>query len=120
MGGISLTPHWHFHSLHRHYDISQARVVSDESKSVEIFCKYFVNIVQNIEIDGLASVSSDIDAVTIRKATGNYQNHPSIKVIREYRRTSPAASLLTYSECFSKVISDWDTSKAIQRGDIPK
>ena len=34
-------------------------------------------------MDGLTNISSDNDAVIIRKATEKYQNHPSIKVIRE-------------------------------------
>ena len=63
--------------------VESNKVVSDESKLVEIFRKYFGNIVQNLGIDGLTNISSDNDAVTIRKATEKYQNHPSIKVIRE-------------------------------------
>ena len=39
--------------------------VSDECKLVEIFGKYFGNIVQNLGMDGLTNISSDNDAVTI-------------------------------------------------------
>ena len=46
--------------------IENNKVVSDESKLVEIFSKYFRNIVQNLGIDGLTNTSSDNDAVTIR------------------------------------------------------
>ena len=70
--------------------VENNKVVSDESKLVEIFgklveifSKYFGNIVQNLGIDGLKNISSDNDAVTIRKAIEKYQNHPCIKVIRE-------------------------------------
>ena len=62
--------------------VENSKVVSDESKLAEIFSKYFGNIVQNLGIDGLTNISSDNDAVTIRKAIEKYQNHPSIKVIR--------------------------------------
>ena len=58
-------------------------IVSDESELLEIFSKYFGNIVENLGIDGLTNISSYNDIVTIRKAIEKYQNHPSIKVIRE-------------------------------------
>lgn len=59
------------------------RVVPDESKLVEIFNKYFGNIVQNLGINCLSNISSDNDTVITRKATEKYQSHPSIKVLRE-------------------------------------
>ena len=48
--------------------VENNKVVSDESELVEIFCKYFGNIVQNLGIDALTNTSSDNDAVTIRQA----------------------------------------------------
>ena len=45
--------------------VENNKVVSDESKLVEIFSKYFGNIIQNLEIDGLTNTSSDNDDVTI-------------------------------------------------------
>ena len=62
--------------------VENNKVVSDESEFVEIFSKYFGNIVQNLGVDGLTNDSSDNDVVTIRKTIEKYQNHPSIKVIR--------------------------------------
>ena len=62
--------------------VENNKVVSDESKLEEIFSKYFGNIVQNLGIHGLTNISSDNDAVTIRKAIEKYENHPSTKVIR--------------------------------------
>ena len=53
------------------------RVNSDESKLVEIFSKYFGNVVQNLRIDSLTNISSDNDTVTIRKTIEN------IKIIIE-------------------------------------
>ena len=100
--------------------VENNKVVSDESKLVEIFSKYFGNIVQNLGIDGLTNTSSDNDAVTIRQAIEKYQNHPSIKVIRENIDTTNNFSFdLINPECISKIISNLDTSKAIQQGDIP-
>ena len=63
--------------------VENNKVVSDESELVEIFSKYFGNIVQNLGVDGLTNTSSDNDTVTIRQAIEKYQNHTSIKVIRE-------------------------------------
>ena len=37
------------------------RVVSDESELIESFNKHLVNIVQNLRIDGLRTISSDND-----------------------------------------------------------
>ena len=74
--------------------VENNKVVSGESKLAEVLSKYFGNIVQNLGIDGLTNISSDNDAVTIRKAIEKYQNHPSIKVIWE-KLTPPIISLLT-------------------------
>ena len=56
----------------------------------------------------------------IRKAIEKYQNHPSIKVIRENSDTTNNFSFdLINPECISKIINNLDTSKTIQQGDIP-
>ena len=52
--------------------VENNKVVSDESKLVEIFSKCFENIVQNLGIDGLSNTPSDNDAVTIRQAIEKY------------------------------------------------
>ena len=89
------------------------KVVSDESELVEIFSKYFENIVQNLGIDGLTNTSSDNDAVTIRQAIEKYQNHPGIKVIHEHiDNTTNFYFDLINSECISKIINSLDTSRA--------
>ena len=46
--------------------VENNKVVSNKNELVEIFGKYFGNIVQNLVIDGLTNTSSDNDAVTIR------------------------------------------------------
>ena len=38
--------------------VENNKVVSDESKLVEIFSRYFGNIVQNLGMDGLTNISS--------------------------------------------------------------
>ena len=63
--------------------VENNKVVSDKSKLVGIFSKYFGNIVQNLGIDSLKNISSYTDVVTTTKATEKYQNHPSIKVTWE-------------------------------------
>ena len=68
----------------------------------------------------LANVSSDNDAVTIRKAIEKYQNNPSIKVIRENIGITNNFSFdLIDLECISKIINNLNTSKTTQQGDIP-
>ena len=47
--------------------VENNKVVSEESKLVEIFSKYFENIVQTLGIDGLSNTFSDNVAVTISK-----------------------------------------------------
>ena len=55
-----------------------------------------------------------------KKNHRKYQNHPSIKVIRENIDTIKTFSFdLINPECISKIINNLDTSKAIQQGDIP-
>ena len=100
--------------------VENNKVISDESKLVDIFGKYFGNIVQNLGIDGLTNISSENETVTIRKAIKKYQNHPSIKVIRESIDTTKNFSFdLINPECIGKIINNLDTSKATQQGDIP-
>ena len=99
--------------------VENNKVVSDESELVEIFSKYFGNIVQNLGTDGLTNNSSDNDAVTIRQAIEKHQNHPSIKVIRENIDTTNTFSFdLINPECMSKIKNNLDPSKATQQGDI--
>lgn len=50
---------------------------------MEIFSKYFGNIFLNFETDGVTSIFSDNDTVTVRKETEKYQNHPGIKIIQK-------------------------------------
>ena len=57
-------------------------VFGNECELVDVFSRYLENIMRNLGTDSL-SVSSDNDTVAIRKAVDKYQNHPSIKVIRE-------------------------------------
>ena len=100
--------------------VENNKAVSDESKLVEIFSKYFGNIVQNLGIDDLTNTSSDNGAVTIRQAIEKYQNHPSMKVIRENIDTTNNFSFaLINPECMTKIINNLDTSKPTQQGDIP-
>ena len=68
----------------------------------------------------MTNISSDNDAGTIRKAIEKYQNHPSIKVIRENIDTTNNFSFdLINPEWISKIINNLDTLKATQQGDIP-
>ena len=100
--------------------VENNKIVSDQSKLVEIFGKYFGNIAGNLGIDGLTNTSSDNDPVTIRQAIEKDQNHPSIKVIRENIDAINNFSFdLINPECMSKIINNLDTSKATQQGDIP-
>ena len=100
--------------------VENNKVVSNESKLVESFCKYFGNIFQNLGIDGVTNISSDNDAVTIRKVIEKYQNHPSAKEIRENIDTTNNFSFdLINPECINKIINNLDTSKATQQVDIP-
>ena len=88
---------------------------SDERELVKILSKYFENIVLNLGIAGLTNISSDINAVTIRKAIEKYQNHPSIKVIRKnIDSTINFYFDLINPECIHKIINNLDTSKITQ------
>ena len=87
--------------------VENNKVVLNERKLVEVFSKYFGNIVQNLGIGGLTNISSDNDTVTIRKAIEKYQTHPSIKVIRENIDTTNNFSFdLINPECISKIINN--------------
>ena len=80
--------------------VENNKVVSDESELVEIFSKYFGNIIQNQGIDYLTNTSWDNDAITIRQAIEKYQNHPSIKAIRKSISTTNNFSFeMIHPEC---------------------
>ena len=88
---------------------------SDGRELVKILSKYFGNIVLNLGIVGLTNISSDINAVTIRKAIEKYQNHPSIKVIRKNIDSNINFYFdLINPECIHKIINNLDTSKITQ------
>ena len=54
------------------------------------------------------------------QAIAKYQNHPSIKVIRENIDTTDEFPVdFINPECVSKIINNLDTSKATQQGNIP-
>ena len=105
--------------------VENNKVVSDESKLVEIFSKYFGNTVQNLRRDGLTSISSDkIKKIIIKRIEKiihrKDQNHPSIKVIREnIDTTKNFSSDLINPGCIIEIINNLDTSKATEQGDIP-
>ena len=85
--------------------VENNKVVSDESELVEIFSKYFGNIVEICGIDGQTNISSDNDNVAIRRAIEKYQNHPSLKVTRENIDTTNNLSFdLINTECVSKIV----------------
>ena len=68
-----------------------------KAKSVEIFSKYFGNIVSKPSDRWSNQIfSSDNDAVTMRIAVENYQDHPSIK--GKYGKTlaQPIISILSW------------------------
>ena len=96
--------------------VENNKVVSDESKLVEIFSNYFGNLVLNLEID----LVTNIRKKTVRKAIEKYQNHPSINIIRDNIDTTNKFSFdLVNPECISKIINNLDTSRATQQGNIP-
>ena len=68
----------------------------------------------------MTSIFSDNEAVTIRKTTEQYQNHPVINLIRENIGTTNIFSFdFINPEYISKIINNLDTSKATQQGNIP-
>ena len=96
--------------------VENNKVVSDESKLVEIFSNYFGNLVLNLEID----LVTNIRKKTLRKAIEKYQIHPSINIIRDNIDTTNKFSFdLVNPECISKIINNLDTSRATQQGNIP-
>ena len=96
--------------------VENNKVVSDEIKLVEIFSNYFGNLVLNLGID----IVTNIIKKTVRKAIEKYQNHPSIKVIRDTINTTNNFFFdFINPECISKIINNLDTSRATQQGNIP-
>ena len=85
------------------------------SELVEIFSKYFRNIVQNLGIDGLTNISSDNNTATTGKGMEKYQYHPNIKVIQKNIDSNNNFPLdLVNPECISKI-----THQVTQQGNIP-
>ena len=83
------------------------RKVNQQKFSADI-----LKIGENLGIDGLTNISSDNDAVSIRKAIEKYQNHPSVKTIQENVDTTNNFSFdLINSECISKIINNLDSFK---------
>ena len=97
--------------------VENNRVVSDESELVEIFTRYFGNIVWNLGIDGLTNISWGNGTLAIRKDIEKHQNHPSLKVLRE--NTNCVSFDFINPQCIRKIINNLNTWKATQQSDIP-
>ena len=95
--------------------VENNKVVFVGSELVEIFSKYFRNIVQNLGIDGLTNISSDNDTATTGKGMEKYQYHPNIKVIQKNIDSNNNFPLdLVNPECITKI-----THQVSQQGNIP-
>ena len=65
--------------------IEDGKVITEDTKIAEIFNHYFANITESLGISEDKSLLSETNGIKdpVEKANKKYENHPSIKKIRE-------------------------------------
>ena len=97
-------------------------MISDGQVVAEVFNKFFINIVPNLNI--LTNHNYDTDFLLtndqIANALKKFRNHPSVIMIKNKRKTGQCFSFgpVTYVDVLKKN-NNLDTAKTFQQSDIP-
>ena len=99
------------------------QMVSDKKKVAEILNNYFMESVENLEVERYMPtivIEDDENDNDVDKMIKKFQNHPSILKINENVKTEGSFKFrdVTEEETFNKIIS-LDPSKACMKDDIP-
>ena len=103
----------------------QEQIVSEkvisEDQAVEVFNKFLINIVPNLEIPTNHNYDTDFIVTNdqVVNALNKFRNHPSIVMIKNKRKLDQCFSFgpVTYDSIFKKA-NNLDTVKASQQSDI--
>ena len=100
-------------------------MISDKKKVAEILNNYFLESVENLEVERYMPTiviedNDDVNEDVIDKMVKKFQNHPSILKINENVQLDENFKFrdVTEEEMFRKIIS-LDPSKACMKNDIP-
>ena len=102
--------------------IASEKVISEGQVVAEVFNKFFINIVPNLNI--LTNHNHDTDFLLtndqVANALNKFRNHPSIIMIKNKRKTDQCFSFgpVTYVDVLKKN-NNLDTAKTFQQSDIP-
>ena len=102
--------------------ITSEEVLQEDEKIAEVFNKFFVNIVPNLNISTEHNIDNDFLKTDdpILNAINKFKKHPSVVMIKEKRSSSNGFSFfqVQYDDILKK-IKDLNISKTSQQTDIP-
>ena len=101
--------------------VSEKKITEDQAV-VEVFNKFFINIVPNLKISTDHGYDNDFIATDdqVANAVNKFRNHSSIIMIKNKKKNDQSFSFgtVTYDDVLKKV-KTLDTAKASQQSDIP-
>ena len=96
------------------------KIVSDKKKVAEILNNYFMDSVENLEVERFLPDTVDENLDDIDKIVRQFQNHPSIVKIKENMKVDKTFEFKDINEDkMFKIIKSLDEKKASMKGDIP-
>ena len=97
------------------------KIITEDQAVAEVFNKFFINIVPNLEISTDHGYDNDFIATDdqVANAVNKFKNHASIIMIKNKKNDqSFSFGRVTYDDVLKK-INTLDTAKASQQSDIP-
>ena len=101
--------------------VENGEVVSNDKEVAKIFSEYFDTLVSNLNLkvpNNTLTPNENIDD-PILAAICKYQNHPSIKIIKEKHCNDKFSFSNVTIDCIKSEIKNLNTQKATQESDIP-
>ena len=96
------------------------KIVSDKKEVAEILNNYFMDSVENLEVERFLPDTVDENLDDIDKIVRQFQNHPSIVKIKENVKVEKTFEFKDINEDkMFKIIKSLDEKKASMKGDIP-
>ena len=93
-------------------------MISEDQVVVQVFNKFFINIVSNLKIRTNNNYDTDF---SVTNALNKFRNHPSIIMTKNKRKADQCFAFgpVTYDDILKKKTNNLDTAKASQQSDVP-
>ena len=102
--------------------IVSEKIITEDQAIAEVFNKFFINIVPNLNISTDHGYDNDFIATDdqVTNAVNKFKNHSNIIMIKNKKKSDQSFSFgpITYDDVL-KIKNTLDTAKASQQSDIP-